>query len=75
MRPLRDVVHIEEKTGPRGGEFWWLKLSCGHFVAKYRRGSRFSNMVGLIFGRITIEDMLAPKRARCWSCPEKMEKG
>jgi len=34
MRPFRDVEHIEERTGSRGGRYWLLTLSCGHIVTR-----------------------------------------
>ena len=30
-RGFRRVVHIEHRTGRRGGRWWWLTLECGHF--------------------------------------------
>lgn len=64
--PWRDVVHVEDCTGPRGGEHWLLTLSCGHHKARgkpryqlhqFRKPPRF-----------------APKRTRCLVCPTEVRR-
>jgi len=69
-RPLRDVVHIEERTGPRGGGIWYLTLSCGHFSVVRMRAPSYSNNVGAAFGRLSMKDFFAPERSRCWICKD-----
>ena len=70
-RPLRDVVHIEERAGRRGGGLWYLTLSCGHFSAVRKRAPSFENAVGALSGRLGPKDFFAPERSRCWICPEE----
>ena len=33
LKPWRNVTFIKESVGPRGGEYWWLTLECGHHKA------------------------------------------
>jgi len=68
-RPLRDVIKIEERSGPRGGGIWFLTLSCGHSSAVRRRAPSFENAVGALSGRLGMKDFFAPERSRCWICP------
>lgn len=32
--PLRQVVYIAEREGPRGGRYWMLTLECGHLATR-----------------------------------------
>jgi len=58
---LIPVAHIEAKTGPHGGEFWWLTLECGHFKAV--RKPRFREH------QILRRKMpFAPRRVKCLVC-------
>lgn len=61
--PWRQVVHISEGTGPRGGEYWSLILECGHHAAKRR--PRLGMPAAL--GR-SLAATCAPGRMRCLFC-------
>ncbi len=58
----REVVHIRESTGPRGGKAWELRLSCGHY--RYVRRATGKRRPSL-FRRL----QFAPKTAQCLVCP------
>lgn len=58
--PWCDVVFIETRTGPRGGEDWLLTLACGHRV--FRPFPKAS--LRMFVSRLR----LAPKRVRCIIC-------
>lgn len=61
--PWRQVVHISESAGPRGGEYWSLILECGHHAS--RRQPRTG--VPAALGR-NITATCAPVRVRCLFC-------
>jgi len=56
----KDVVHIEERTGPRGGAYWLLTLECGHRKTVPRHP-------GYAY-RLPVACRFAPKRVRCLHC-------
>ena len=62
MRPLREVEHIEERTGRNGGRYWSLKLSCGHIAIRdippFSLGKAIAGMM----------PPTAPHRVRCRTC-------
>lgn len=58
---MREVVHIETREGARGGEMWWLKLTCGHHVLKYKGVLR-------AFRLFADRPKFAPKRMKCTVC-------
>lgn len=59
----KDVVHIREGKGPRGGEYWFLTLECGHHKSVPRPPFR-PEMVMTMLRRPSG----APKRVRCLYC-------
>jgi hypothetical protein len=60
--PLREVVHIFDREGRRGGGYWMLVLDCGHAVAR----KRVPLTVGTLFRPLA--EKLAPKRCQCHYC-------
>jgi len=47
--PIREVVHIFEREGARGGPYWRLVLECGHSVARKRHDPRsFSTIAQVV---------------------------
>lgn len=48
--PPREVVHIFEREGPRGGPYWRLVLECRHSVARKRHDPKdFTAMAQVMF--------------------------
>lgn len=71
--PLREVVYIFEREGDRGGGYWLLVLSCGHFVARKRYVAKeWPAMVHMMFRPLS--EKLAPKRVQCHYCGSGCEK-
>jgi hypothetical protein len=65
--PWRDVVHIEERTGPRGGRYWELTLDvCGHLAFRTCRPLGIEAACGAPGGRG--RRITAPDRVRCRTC-------
>lgn len=71
----RDVVHIEDRIGPHGGEYWLLTLACGHLAVQRKpRGSVCtvadpSSGGGVqTFRSPFARPRLAPKRKMCPLC-------
>jgi hypothetical protein len=62
LRPQRQVVHIENRTGCHGGSYWALTLECGHF--KCVSSARPKDGVRAMFRRIRF----APAYTRCYTC-------
>lgn len=68
-KPWRTVEHIEERKGRRGGAYWSLLLSCGHYgyrpIAPFKlfRLGNSTNTKTLIAPAV-----LAPQRMRCRWC-------
>ena len=56
-----EVIHIENRTGPKGGSYWHLTLACGHHHA-----ARNSKPKGVRI--ITAPMRLAPRKVRCYHC-------
>lgn len=69
--PLREVVHIEEGEGARGGKYWWVTLECGHHKGIQQRYTKSpERLFGVLTsGRVTLDQLMCPKRARCLFCP------
>ena len=57
---MKDVVHIDDIEGPRGGTYWKLELSCGHTKRVYKPKFR----PGDIFKPIRF----APYKCKCVIC-------
>ena len=62
--PLREVVYIFEREGPRSGAFWLLVLECGHSVARPRREARSLSAFAQSMFR-PLAEKLAPGRVQC----------
>lgn len=62
--PLREVIHIICLPERRK---WDLLLECGHEVTRYMPG-REEAIVALLFGRLDVDRLTAPKRCRCPLC-------
>lgn len=62
--PWRDVVQIAMREGPKGGEYWVLTLSCGHYA--FRRIAK--SPIGLLMAHAGKSPKFAPHRARCLFC-------
>lgn len=61
-QPWRKVLHIEHRTGPRGGDFYWLTLECGHhFSTRSRDGASAA-----WWRKITY----APHKVKCFFCQQ-----
>jgi hypothetical protein len=71
-----EVVHIEDRIGPRGGRYWILKLACGHlkavrqprfdvasFVPVFVKGNKKSERRAR--SKSSLDHYLAPKRVKC----------
>jgi hypothetical protein len=64
---MREVVHIFEREGPRGGPYWRLVLECGHSVARKRHDSKsFSAIAQAMFRPLS--EGLAPSHVQCHYC-------
>lgn len=63
----RDVTHIKDCTGPHGGRYWFLTLSCGHFKAVRMPHYRLAQA-------ITRPIKFAPKRCQCLICSPASER-
>lgn len=62
--PLREVVHIFDRVGPRGGAYWLLVLDCGHLVARPRHVVRhWTALTHALFE--PIEKRFAPRSVQC----------
>lgn len=57
-----DVVHIGYYTGPKGGEYWRLKLACGHIKHVPMPKFRLSDICKPI--------RFAPYKCKCVICHE-----
>lgn len=57
------VVHIEERTGARGGLMWWLTLSCGHHRLVYQYNPRDAR-------KLMAPIRFAPKFLKCIVCED-----
>jgi len=75
-KPYREVVHIEDRRGPRGGPYWLLTLSCGHIVTRRAPNPdplRVSSTVMFLADEEGVDRYLdsqcAPKKVRCIHCP------
>ncbi len=62
----REVMHISDYQGPRGGEGWLLILSCGH--SEMRRKPRLGPVGCLGRGSLLRPAPTAPRRLRCLMC-------
>jgi hypothetical protein len=69
-KPWRDVVHIADNTGPRGGRYWTLTLECGHHAFRPVPVIAPDKMAA-VFGRVRT----APHRVRCYFCPGEVPRG
>jgi hypothetical protein len=58
--PWRDVVHIEEGVGSRGGAYWSLTLACDHVAVRHRPRLHMRD--------VPAEVAFAPGRVRCYTC-------
>lgn len=69
-KPWRQVVHIEHQEGPKGGEYWWLTLECGHHKAVAIPAYRieFMAMVSFKDTKRSPKKRTAPERCRCLLC-------
>jgi len=63
--PLREVVYIFDRVGPRGGPYWRLVLECGHSVARKRHDPKDFAAVSHAMFRPLSE---SPKRVQCHDC-------
>jgi hypothetical protein len=71
--PTREVVHIFEREGARGGPYWRLVLECGHSVARKRHDPRsFSAIAQAMFRPLS--ERLAPRHAQCHYCGSGCER-
>ena len=61
-RPWRNVEWIDSHVGPKGGEYWFLTLSCGH----HKSVAKPSFKHGLEIG--STRTNFAPYRVRCLLC-------
>lgn len=74
--PWRHVEHIDMRTGPRGGNYYRLRLSCGHSVSRSIRPLSLVWLTGLIVnmersdGRRPLRQpkRTAPARVKCIFC-------
>jgi hypothetical protein len=65
--PLREVVYIFAREGPRSGPYWRLVLACGHSVARKRRSLKdFSALAQVMFR--PLDKLLAPRHVQCHDC-------
>lgn len=71
--PLREVVYIFEREGPRGGAFWLLVLECGHAVSRSRHEAKSLSAFTQSMFR-PLAEKLAPKRMQCHYCGAGCEK-
>jgi hypothetical protein len=62
--PLREVVYIFSREGPRGGPYWRLILECGHSVARKRYDPK--NIAQSVFRPLS--EKLAPQHVQCHYC-------
>ena len=65
--PWREITQIEHVVGFRGGEAWYLTLSCGHHkpvrIPRFREHRFLQEAIGCKKRRIE-----APKKCRCVLC-------
>lgn len=64
--PWREVVHIEERTGPRGGSGWLLTLACGHTASRPDPTPR--DPMRFLTAMQQNDLRGAPKKLRCITC-------
>lgn len=64
LSPWRNVVFIEQAKGPRGGDFFKLKLECGHHA--FRAIGFSDGRAGVAGNRKPV--LSAPRRVRCHRC-------
>lgn len=63
MTVMQEVVHIEDRVGPLGGEYWVLTLGCKHTAVRSKRPFRI--------WKIWKQPSFAPRRAKCIVCEER----
>lgn len=71
--PWREVIHIREGVGSRGGLYWDLLLECGHLTFRSRPAFDAARFAGLCLAKDTdalLAHYGAPKKCRCWHCGE-----
>lgn len=70
MNPWRQVVHIEHSEGPKGGEYWWLTLECGHYKASPipRLRIELGMVISFKESRRPPRPRTAPYKCRCLLC-------
>jgi len=64
----KGVVHIEDRTGPRGGRCWLLTLECGHAKSVHIPPFRIGRL-------LSHRPPSPPQRVRCLICgaPDRKE--
>lgn len=71
----KDVVHIQDEMGPRGGGVWFLTLECGHHKAVRKPLFRpEQDLVRATFGGKLprAKKFEAPNRCRCLVCASEV---
>jgi hypothetical protein len=71
--PMREVIYIFEREGPRGGSYWRLVLECGHSVARKRWDPKDASAVAQTMFR-PLSEKLAPGRVQCHYCGSGCER-
>jgi hypothetical protein len=65
--PTREVVHIFERHGTRGGAIWLLVLVCGHPAVRKRTDPKsWSELAQAMFR--PLDERTAPRRVQCHRC-------
>lgn len=75
-KPWRNVVHIDEQTGSRGGKCWVLTLDCGHTAFRAQPNPTPEQLIARMMPplidvatKLRPFRMTAPYRVRCLHCP------
>jgi hypothetical protein len=65
-KPWRQVTHISEVEGDRGGWAWVLDLECGHVAVRPQPSRRAGRLTQRLFRKLRF----APKKVRCRVCDD-----
>lgn len=63
-KPWREVAHIADRVGSRGGMYWLLTLECGHITTRTKPK----------FKLFQTRRLAAPYKVRCFHCTGVKEK-